>query len=84
MIYTNTLRNFVRDHGFSFKKQGRRRDIYKRPGDPHRMMLPRTSSVDDDFARSLLRQAGIDDAQIEAFITQYGNNAPRRKRNGHG
>lgn len=84
MISTNTLRNFVRDHGFGFKKQGRRRDIYKRAGDPHRMMLPRTSSVDDDFARSLLRQAGIDEDQIEAFIVQYGNNPSRRRRNGHG
>lgn len=72
MISVDAQRNFARANGFSFKKQCRRYDLYKRPGSTLRLYLPRSVS-NEDAARVRFIQAGVDPEEVEAFIAQYGS-----------
>ena len=62
------LINCLRQHGYTFKRQGHRREIWKKKGDTTRVFVPRKASIDSREAVLVLNQAGLSSDQIEEFL----------------
>ena len=60
--------NFLREQGFSFRRQVGRVEIYRHSGSKRRVEIVRKDFLDPDAVRSMLRQAGLDRKQIEGFV----------------
>lgn len=60
--------NCLREHGWTFKRQGKRRDIWKKKGDTSRVPVPRSAFIDSRIALIVLRQAGLSSPEIEEFL----------------
>ncbi len=45
--------------------------IYKKRGNTTRVMLRRIATHDEEAARVLLKQAGMDSQEIERFVANY-------------
>lgn len=72
MVPNDTLINAVRSLGYKFKKQTDRVDLYKKKGGTQRVAIRRNSAHDPDYARSILKQAGMSLEAIERFIADVG------------
>ena len=62
------LMNCLRKHGWAFKRQGKRRDIWKKKGDTRRVPVPREAFIDGRVAMIVLRQAGLSSQDIDEFL----------------
>ena len=71
MIPRDSLINKLRALGYSYKDQQKRTDLYRRRGGTEIAFVPRTRLLTERYVRSILRQAGCEDADIEAFIGAY-------------
>ncbi len=59
----------LRDQGWSFtKKQTKRVELYKKPGEPQRIVFPKGKMLADTHVRPLLHQAGLSAEEIEDFL----------------
>ena len=58
----------IRDAGWTFKRQAKHVEIWKKPGAPQRLTVPRCDSYEDSLARVVLSQAGLTPDSINAFI----------------
>ncbi|HEV2104380.1 MAG TPA: type II toxin-antitoxin system HicA family toxin [Candidatus Eisenbacteria bacterium] len=54
--------------GYRFVDAGDRVEMYRRPNGAHYVAIPRTKLVAVETARSILRQAGLDEDQIGDFL----------------
>ena len=70
MIPHDAVLNALRKLNFSFKRQTDRVDLYKQKGTPRRVTLNRNAMHDPMYVRILLKQAGMSEADIEAFIQE--------------
>ena len=62
------LLNCLRQHGYTFKRQGKRRDIWKKKGSTRRVDVPRNALIDSRIAVIVLGQAGLSPQEIEEFL----------------
>jgi len=62
------LMNCLRRHGWTFKRQGNRWDIWKKKGSTDRIAIPRSRFIDSRVAITILGQAGLSPQQIEEFL----------------
>ena len=62
------LINCLRRHDYTFKRQGNRREIWKKRGGTTRVFVPRSTSIDSREAMVVLKQAGLSRQQIEEFL----------------
>lgn len=60
------LCNRLREAGFRFKRQADRTMLWRRGVD--RIFVPRRNDISDEATRSILRQAGLTEPEIEAFL----------------
>lgn len=60
--------NKIRELGYRYKTQAKRVSIWKKGGDPHRVMLPTWEELPDDWCRSTLLQCGCTEEEIEDFL----------------
>jgi hypothetical protein len=56
--------------GYSYKSQGDRALLYKKPGKPAYVAVPKRDLLDEQYVRAQLRLAGCSDSEIETFIGQ--------------
>ena len=70
MIPNDALTNALRSLGFVFKRQTERVKLWKRRGSTSRVTVRANSSHDEDYARAILRQAGMPTEAIERFIAE--------------
>jgi hypothetical protein len=68
VIPHDALINALRSLNYTFKRQADRVEIYKRRGAATRVAVRRNALHDDDYARAILKQAGMPHDQIEPFI----------------
>ena len=70
MISNEALVNALRKLGFRHKRQTERVNIMKLQGGTTRVSVTRNRRHDKNYARTILRQAGMVEAEIEKFLTQ--------------
>jgi hypothetical protein len=70
VIPHDAVLNALRKLKFSFKRQTDRVDLYKQKGSPRRVSLSRNAMHDPTYIRTLLKQAGMADAEIDNFIQE--------------
>jgi hypothetical protein len=59
----------IRQAGWKFKRQADRVELYKKPGsDVQRLQVQRRDLLLLDYVRVVLKQAGLQPAEIEAFL----------------
>jgi hypothetical protein len=73
MVPNDALLNVLRSRGFEFKRQADRVMLWKQRGSSKRVAVRRHGAHDEDYVRSLLKQAGMTDEDIESFIRQTKN-----------
>lgn len=62
------LNNCLRQHNYTFKRQGKKRDIWKEKGSTRRVDVPRTTLIDSRVAVIVLGQAGLSPQEIDEFL----------------
>lgn len=70
MVSNESLTNAVRSLGYTFKKQTDRMMVWKLRGGVKRVMIRRNATHSAEYAETVLRQAGMPDQQIAAFIQE--------------
>jgi hypothetical protein len=70
MIPNGALIEVLRSLGFEFKRQADRVMLYKQRGTDVRVGVRRNQMHDEDYARTVLRLAGMPADKIEDFIRQ--------------
>ena len=69
MVQRSNIINVLRRLGYKYKDQTKRMTLYKKEGSTQRVLIPRSSLVMPEQARSILRQAGMPDEEVERFIS---------------
>lgn len=59
----------IREAGWSFKRKGKRVEIYKLKGSTKRLTLPTNKAFPENYVRILLRQAGLSLKEIQEFLS---------------
>ena len=62
------LLNCLRRHDCTFKRQGKRRDLWRKRGSTTRIAVPRNVLIDSRVAIVVLKQAGLSEKEIEEFL----------------
>jgi len=68
MIPRDHFKNKIRSLGYSFKSQRKRISLWRKSGSTAVMSVPHTKFLEDEYVKSVLRQAGCTKEEIEAFI----------------
>ena len=68
MIQRHRLIDEIRKRGFTYRTETQRTQIYKQPGNTHRIAVPRSQLLEEVVVRSTLRQAGYSPTEIESFV----------------
>lgn len=73
MIPTATLVNKIKALGYTLNDETKRVRIFRKKGSnpPHYIPVRKCDRLEDDFVRSVLRQAGVAQTDIEQFIADY-------------
>lgn len=73
MIPNDALINILRSQNFTFKRQTDRINLYRQRGGTTRVAVKKSQFHTPEYARSVLRIAGVDDNRIKRFLAQYNN-----------
>jgi hypothetical protein len=73
VIPNDALTNALRSLNFTFKRQADRVMIWKQRGSTRRVSVRRNRFHDPDYARVVLKQAGISPEDIEKFISSVSH-----------
>ena len=68
MILRTTLVNKIRQLGYTLNQETKRVHIFRLKGGTHFITLKKTDKLEDEFVRSTLFQAGVNQADINAFV----------------
>ena len=71
MIRRETFCNKLNDLKYRYKRETDRVLLYKKPGNPTFVTVPRRDLLDEDYVRTTLRLCGCSLDEIEQFITEY-------------
>ena len=74
MISREQLLDAVRKKGFKHQRENDRSNIYKKPGTSYRVTVSKSAHYAADAAKTVLRDAGYTDAEIQDFLAGYGEN----------
>ena len=58
---------------YKFKRQTERVNVYKERGSTRRALIKKSAWHTPEYARSILRSAGMDEEDIEQFLAQINN-----------
>jgi len=73
MVPRDKLLNAIRSQGYKFKRQTERIELWKKPGNTHRLEVRKNARHDVEYTKMLLRKAGMSKEKIETFIAECGN-----------
>lgn len=60
--------SLLRARGYAFNEQLKHTECWRNAKTGHRLYIRRAETLDEDFVRHALRQAGLKQEEIEAFI----------------
>ncbi len=63
----------LRELGYAFRQDGWRMQTFRHPSTLHSIQVRKRDDIDDDFVRSVLKQAGCSKDDIEKFIKLANN-----------
>jgi len=69
MVRRETFLNKIRELDYTYKSQQKRTQLYRKKGGTHRMFVPLSDFLEDDFVVSSLRQAGLKESEIQSFLS---------------
>lgn len=61
----------LREQGYVFKRQGNRREIWRRRGHPDYLDVPTNNAMDPIIAKTLLIQSGIAVEEVNELLREY-------------
>lgn len=70
MISRNRLIAKLRELGYVCTKEKKRLHLYRKPGVTHRIPVPKRNHFDESTIRSILKQAGCVEKEIEEFLKE--------------
>ena len=68
MVPRENFINKIRSLGYTFKSQQKRTYLWRKTGGTHYISVPMADKLEEEFVTSALRQAGLQDSEIRAFI----------------
>lgn len=68
MVSNEALTNAIRSLDFTFKVQTDRMMVWKKRGSVTRVMIRRNTTHSEEYASTILRQAGMPAEEVEEFI----------------
>jgi hypothetical protein len=80
LIPKEHLVNKIRMLGYRFQRKTDRVELYRHPVTMHRLAIPAKDSLDPDFVRATLYQAGMTKEQIEQFVGECSATSATRSR----
>lgn len=69
MTDRQTFINKLHELNYTFKKEKKRISIWRKRGGTHIVSLPHNMKLADEYVKSTLRQCGLNEAEILAFVT---------------
>ena len=69
MIERKRFLDHIRRLGYAHKTTQRNTLLFTKSGSTHKLLVPRKGTVDVEYVRSALRQAGCLSEEIESFIS---------------
>jgi len=69
----------IRQANWTFKKSGRKTDLWKLTGSPQRLPVPKRKTFPENAVRIVLSQAGLSKEQIEEFLRCSVKGDPSKK-----
>ena len=74
MVPNDALINVLRRKlNYTFKRQTERVNVYKERGGTRRALVKKNTWHTPEYARSILRSAGMDEEDIERFLAEVNN-----------
>jgi hypothetical protein len=74
MVRRETFINKIRELNFTYKTQQKRTFLWRQKGTTNYISVPMADLLEEDFVKSCLRQAGLDQDEILAFIAANTTN----------
>lgn len=68
MSFKQHFINKLRELGYNYVGPTAKTEIWRRPQNTHRVMVPKTKDLSDAYVISTLRQCGCTDAEIADFL----------------
>jgi hypothetical protein len=69
MVRRESFINKIRELGYTYKSTQKRTYLWRKQGGTHYISVPKADLLMDEFVISSLRQAGLSDPEIQAFLT---------------
>lgn len=66
----------LREIGYTYKRTHKNNQFYRRKGGDHRdslILVPRKGTVDAEFAKQCLQEAGCDEQDIDSFLREFSD-----------
>lgn len=74
MVPNDALINVLRRKlNYTFKRQTERVNVYKERGGTRRVLVKKNAWHTPEYARSILRSAGMNEEDIERFLAEVNN-----------
>ena len=64
----------LRELGYAYKRTHRNNQFYRKKGGNHRdplILVPRKGTIDAQFAKQCLEEAGCSSEEIESFLAEF-------------
>ena len=71
MILRDTFINKIRELEYTLKSETKRVHIWRKKGGTHNITVHKTDRLEDDFVKSALSQAGMEDPDIKTFLALH-------------
>jgi len=68
MIRREAFINKIRELNYTFKLQQKRTYLWRKINGTHYIPVPKADLLEDEFVKNSLRQAGLSDPEIQAFL----------------
>jgi hypothetical protein len=68
MVHRDCFINKIRHHGYTYKSQQLRTQLWRKKGSTKRMFVPLAQLLEDDYVIGTLRQADVPEAEIRSFL----------------
>lgn len=75
MVPRKRLIERLRAKGYAYKSETSRTQMYRRPGDPRPIFVPKAQLIEEEAARAILRQAGESEDEIREFLDGQSGSA---------
>jgi hypothetical protein len=68
MVHRDTFLNKINELGYRYKSECAHTQLFKKKGSTHFIFVRTTQLLEDDYVTGVLRQAGVPEKEVRAFI----------------